>query len=309
MDIRQLQYFVEVADCGSYSLASQKLFVSQPALSKAIKNVEEEIGFSFFYTFQRKQKLTDEGKAFYEKTVKFLESYKDLIDTTYVDANVDKGHINVGLSIMGGPALFLHILPRFKERYPNITISIMERETTILKEELLKKTLDLAFIDLYHLKTPEDSDNFNIFPLVRSDMVVVTSVKNEMAKLHEVQYSELDEKQLILFNAGKGYSGQVENDMKKMGLRPNIVLSSSQWNLIMEMVSADMGVALCPYYIYKRFENPTICSVPLNEEMGKRVIGLIVNKESYRTRACSNFLQYASDVETYAEIKDLFLAR
>jgi DNA-binding transcriptional LysR family regulator len=67
MDIRQLNYFIQVADCGSYSLASQKLFVSQPALSKTIKNMEEELGITFFYTYQRRQHLTDAGQAFYDK--------------------------------------------------------------------------------------------------------------------------------------------------------------------------------------------------------------------------------------------------
>ena len=67
MDIRQLHYFIQVADCGNYSKASQKLFISQPALSKTIKNMEEEMGFTFFYTHQRKQHLTDAGQAFYDK--------------------------------------------------------------------------------------------------------------------------------------------------------------------------------------------------------------------------------------------------
>lgn len=52
MDIRQLAYFVQIAECGSYSLASQKLYITQPALSKVIKNMEEEMGFPFFYTYQ-----------------------------------------------------------------------------------------------------------------------------------------------------------------------------------------------------------------------------------------------------------------
>lgn len=306
MDIRQLQYFVQIADCGSYSLASQTLFVSQPALSKAIKSIEDEMGFKFFYTYQRRQKLTDAGQSFYEKAVNFLESYDTLINTTYLEAGVDKGHLNIGLSVMGGPALFSHLFPKFKEKYPQITVSVMEKESNNLKEEIIKKNLDLAFIDLYHIKEPEDTDNFDIFKLITSDMVVVASVDNELSKFKEVEYKALNERNLILFNDGDNYSSQVRNDMKIMGVKPNVVLSSTQWHFIIDMVANNLGVVLCPYYIFKKYNNPKICCIPLSQEFGKRDIGIIVRKETYRTRACMSFLEYAANPASYEEIKDQF---
>lgn len=306
MDIRQLQYFVQIADCGSYSLASQTLFVSQPALSKAIKSIEDEMGFKFFYTYQRRQKLTDAGQSFYEKAVNFLESYDTLINTTYLEAGVDKGHLNIGLSVMGGPALFSHLFPKFKEKYPQITVSVMEKESNNLKEEIIKKNLDLAFIDLYHIKEPEDTDNFDIFKLITSDMVVVASVDNELSKFKEVEYKALNERNLILFNDGDNYSSQVRNDMKIMGVKPNVVLSSTQWHFIIDMVANNLGVVLCPYYIFKKYNNPKICCIPLSQEFGKRDIGIIVRKETYRTRACMSFLEYAANPASYDEIKDQF---
>ena len=305
MDIRQLNYFVKVADCGSYSLASQKLFISQPALSKAIKNIEDEMGFTFFYTYQRRQKLTDAGQAFYEKAVKLLESYDELIKVTYLEAEIDKGHLNVGLSMAAGPALFTHVLPAFKKMYPQITFSVMEKETSILKEALIKRELDLAYIDVCHIKEPEDTDNFDIYRLLPSDIVLVASVDSPLAKLEEAQYSDLDGQRMILFNGGKEYSSQVENDMKELGVKPEIVLSSTQWNFILDMVASDMGAVVCPYYIYNKFKNPQICCIKLNEEIGKREIGLIVKKGDYRTRACMNFLKYAIEPSSYEGIAEL----
>lgn len=90
MDIRQLNYFVQVADCGSYSKAAQKLFISQAALSKTIKNMEEEMGFAFFYTHQRKQLLTEAGQAFYDKTVHFLGENRSEALNAFIDFTSDK---------------------------------------------------------------------------------------------------------------------------------------------------------------------------------------------------------------------------
>ena len=306
MDIRQLNYFVQVADCGSYSLASQKLFISQPALSKAIKNIEDEMGFTFFYTCQRKQKLTDAGQAFYEKAVKLLESYDELIKVTYLEEQIDKGHLNIGLSMAAGPALFTHIFPKFRKMYPQITFSVTEKETSILKDAILRKEIDLAYIDLNHIKEPEDTDNFDVYDLICSEMVVVVSSDNPMASKEQMRYEELDGKPVILFDGGKESSSQVENDMRNLGVKPEVVLSSTQWNFIMDMVASDMGVVLCPYYIYTKFANPKITCIRLNEEMGVRHIGMIVKKGDYRTRACMNFLKFATDANAYDEVLHLF---
>lgn len=303
MDIRQLNYFVQVADCGSFSLASQKLFVSQPALSKAIKNIEDEMGFSFFYTCQRKQKLTDAGQAFYEKAVKLLESYDELIKITYLEAEIDKGHLNVGLSVAAGAVLFSHVLPAFKNSFPKITFSVIEKETNVLKEALLKREIDLAYIDLYHIKEPEDTDNFDVYKLLRSDIVLAVSVDSPLASLKEAQYNDLDGQRLILFNGGKEFSGQVENEMRELGIKPEVVLTSTQWHFIMDMIASDMGAVLCPYYIYDKLKSPKIRCIQLNEKIGKREIGLIVKKGDYRTRACMNFLKMAIEPAAYDGMK------
>ncbi len=306
MDIRQLNYFVQVADCGSYSLASQKLFISQPALSKAIKNIEDEMGFTFFYTSQRKQKLTDAGQAFYEKAVKLLESYDELIKVTYLEEEIDKGHLSIGLSMAAGPALFTHVFPNFKRQYPQITFSVLEKETSVLKDALLRKEIDLAYIDLNHIREPEDTDNFDVFELIRSELVLAVSVENLMAEMEEIRYDELDGKRLILFDGGKDSSSQVELDMRNMGVKPEIVLSSTQWNFIMDMVASDMGAVICPYYIFSKFKTPKITYVRLNKEMANRDIGIIVKKGEYRTRACMNFLKYATENDAYDDVIHLF---
>lgn len=202
--------------------------------------------------------------------------------------------------------MFSHLFPKFKEKYPQITVSVMEKESNNLKEEIIKKNLDLAFIDLYHIKEPEDTDNFDIFKLITSDMVVVASIDNELSKFKEVEYKALNERNLILFNDGDNYSSQVRNDMKIMGVKPNVVLSSTQWHFIIDMVANNLGVVLCPYYIFKKYNNPKICCIPLSQEFGKRDIGIIVRKETYRTRACMSFLEYAANPASYDEIKDQF---
>ena len=79
MDIRELKYFIQIADSASYSSAAEKLYISQPALSKVIQKMEEELGYDLFFTHQRQQKLTSEGERFYYKASRLVDEYNDLL--------------------------------------------------------------------------------------------------------------------------------------------------------------------------------------------------------------------------------------
>ena len=137
MDIRQLKYFVQVADSGPYSLASQKLFVSQPALSKTIKGIEEELGFTLFYSHQRRQYLTDRGQILYDKAVHLIKEYNSLMETAYDESGIEKGHLTIGMSgSTGSSSLFGHIYPGFAANHPMIDFTTVEKVTSILKEEI-----------------------------------------------------------------------------------------------------------------------------------------------------------------------------
>lgn len=302
MDIRQLNYFVQVADCGNYSLASQKLFVSQPALSKTIKNMEDELGFTFFYTYQRKQKLTDAGQAFYEKAVKLLKEYDELMQMTYDEAGIDKGHVNIGLSTAAGPALFGHIFPDFREKYPLIEFSLIEKDTNILKDEILRKDIDVAIIDLRHI-SPDERDLYDIVELATSDIVIAACVDNPLAKYEAISYSDLDGKNFILYNKSAAASDQMLMDIKNSNARPRIAFSSSQWYLIFEMVSANIGVVAVPYYIYNKLRFPKITAIPIEGDTGRRTIGLIAKRDDNMSRACRTFIKYASNKDLYIDLE------
>ena len=301
MDIRQLHYFVQVADCGNFSLASQKLFVSQPALSKTIKNMEDELGFTFFYTYQRRPCLTDAGQAFYEKAVNLLKEYDALMEMTYDEAGIDKGHIKIGLSTAAGPALFSHIYPKFSEKYPLINFTLEEKDTNVLKDEILKKDIDVAFIDLKHMHK-EEEDLFDIYELVKSDIIVVTSENNPLAKYERIAYTDLDGKDIILYSGGRMNADQMETDIRSSNAKPHVVFSSSQWYLIFELISANIGVVTAPYYIYDKLKAPGITAIPLDDENKTRTIGMITKRDDHKSRACRTFVNFASDCTLYDDM-------
>ncbi len=302
MDIHQLYYFVQVAECGSYSVASHKLFVSQPALSKAVKRLEEELGFSFFYTYQKKQWLTDAGQVFYEKAIHLLKEYDNLLEITNDKATIDRGHINIGLCSEAGIELFSHIFPSFRKAYPLINFTIFENSSFILKEKVFRGSIDLAFVDI----SEEDDDNgtFDLHELTRNDLVVVASNDNPISKIESIHYSDINGIDYIAFNENQQSLRLVDKLLQRDDIKVNTILSSSHWHFIFEMVAANVGVTIAPVLTYKKFANPSIKAIPLEEPEGKGKIALIAKKDVIHSRALEVFLDYATNTELYKGITE-----
>ena len=302
MDIRQLKYFVQVADSGTYSLASQKLFVSQPALSKTIKGIEEELGFTLFYSHQRRQYLTDRGQILYDKAVHLIKEYNSLMETAYDESGIEKGHLTIGMSgSTGSSSLFGHIYPGLAAKHPMIDFTTVEKATSTLKEEIYKRDIDAAYIDLMYLRKDEEN-LFDIYKIVESDLVAVVSAANPFASINSLKYTDFNEKPLILFQSEDTSSNQLALDIRTSVSKPRLLMTSSQWHFIFDLVEVDLGMTIAPYYIFERLRVPGIKYVPIDEPSARRTIALIAKKDENRSRVLKAFIEYASKPKYYQDL-------
>ncbi|MNJ54812.1 HTH-type transcriptional regulator CynR [compost metagenome] len=105
MDIRQLQYLIEVARFGSFTMAADALYITQPAISKAIKSMEEELGVVLFDRLGKRVELTDAGRIIAGQAQQIVASFQNLTSELDDLRNLKKGHIRIGLPPMVGAAL------------------------------------------------------------------------------------------------------------------------------------------------------------------------------------------------------------
>ena len=124
MDIRQLRYFMAVAKAGSYSAAAAELNVAQPTLSISVRNLEQELGVTLFYTFDRRQHLTDEGERLLAGAQRLMEDYRRTIEEVQNTAGTAAGNLSVGLPPLMGTLYFAELIPEFAKKYPNMPAEI-----------------------------------------------------------------------------------------------------------------------------------------------------------------------------------------
>ena len=144
MDIRQLNYFMAVAQAGSFSKAAENLTVSQPTLSVAVKKLEEELGVRLFYSFNREQRLTDEGLRLMNGARRLMDVYQQTVEDVRVMDHNTEGSFTLGLSPLFGACFFGNLLPGFAAAYPNIHIEIVEDGANRIDEKVARGEVDLG---------------------------------------------------------------------------------------------------------------------------------------------------------------------
>lgn len=290
MDIKQISYFMAVAQEGSFSRAAEKLEVSQPTLSMAVKKLEEELGAELFYSFNRRQNLTDEGLRLKEGAAKLLEVYQETIENVKLSDYVGSGAVTLWLSPLFGACFFGDLIPSFSAAYPNIKINMLEDGANKIDELVEKGEVDLAVT----LNT-ERMASFASCHFSTQRNVALLHKKHPLANAKSITVADLKEDSFAIFNQDFILNRQIMSACHAAGFRPKIALLSSQWDFMVELVSRNRAVSILPKPVLDKHPDPNVVCVPLMDSMKYWDIVLAWNKQKYMSKSCRLFLDYVKE--------------
>lgn len=301
MDIRQLNYFLTVARAETYSLAASKLSVSQPALSISIKNLEEELGVKLFYTFGRKQMLTDEGKRLKEKAQVLLDLYQETVEDVKLTDSNSAGTITIGIPPIVGTIYLSELIIDFNTVYPNVKINIVEDGCQKLDAMLQNGEIDIECT----LPTARTSE-FDFLPFTKQNNVAIVNKDHRFATRKSITLAELRDEYFAIFNDNFILHQQIITGCHKAGFYPKIAILTSQWDFMVEMAAHNRAVAILPEPIMKKYPNPEVSYVPFADDMQYWEIILAWNKKRYLSKTCRMLLKHIlnnrPDIKSTAKI-------
>jgi DNA-binding transcriptional LysR family regulator len=250
MELRQLKYFVTVAEELQFSSASRKLLVSQPALSQQIKLLETELGVDLFIKVQRqiyrKVALTQEGEAFLKHAQKILQ----LCDKAKMEIKsraFSKKTLKLGTYRMLVGQRILDILALFSEKFPDLDIEIVELPTFLnVQEALLDETIDFGISVL-----PLHYKELDAILLKKSELSVILPQNHALAQQETLTLEQLHQEKWIEINASfHPIFEEVEKLCIKAGFnrRPNIVQEVSSLEIMAQLVGMGKGIAFVPSF-------------------------------------------------------------
>ncbi|HWJ80147.1 MAG TPA: LysR family transcriptional regulator [Niallia sp.] len=286
MEIRQLLYFVEVVKQKNMTKASEKLHISQPALSKAIKGLEEEMGVTLILRSNKTHQLTDAGSIVFEYAQKIIRQVEEMSSTLHDMTNLTRGSINIGIPPIIGSLYFPRVISAFHKAYPNIHINIKEygAAKVVKSVEEGEFEIGIAVLPLYH-------DSFHIFHLVKEEMKLIVHESHPLAHRKTVQLNELKEEEFIFYSEEFALYEIMWNKCIQAGFEPNIIFKSSQWDFMIEIVAANLGISILPESICNRANNNQVRYITL-EPITNWELAIITKKDRYLSVAGRRFIDF-----------------
>lgn len=284
MEIRALRAFVEVVRQGGFSNAAKAVFATQSTISKAVKQLELEIGAPLLDRLGHKTRLTEVGEIVYQRAIRILAERENLLAELEELRGLKRGVLRLGLPPVGSAPLFAPLFAAYRSLYPGIDIHLVEHGAERLEELLLSGEVDLIASLL------PISNAFGWQEVRKEPLVVLLSEHDGLASRGSVRLRDLKDLPFILFQAGFALNRVILDACQREGLVPNISAQSSQLDFIVELVAAGMGIAFLPQMIAEQRPHPHVRCLRLDEPQTDFHIAMIWRRDVYISQAAQAWL-------------------
>lgn len=237
MNFRKLNIFYETASSLNMTEVARKLYISQPSVSQAIKELENELGITLFDRIGKKIYLTHEGNIYLKYVKRILNLYDEATVILENTQNNIQGKIIVGASTTIGAYVLPNIIKSFLTRNKGVDISIVIENTSIIEKLLLDNKVDIAFVEgnVY-------AKEILVQELWEDKLIFIKSTSNENLK-----YSKGDKLPIIMREEGSGTRELVESNLKINQIEYNISMELGNTEAILNVVEVGLGIACVPY--------------------------------------------------------------
>nr|WP_236545077.1 LysR family transcriptional regulator [Tenacibaculum maritimum] len=251
---------------GSITKASEKLFLSQPALSHQLKKMEEEIGLKVFNRLNKKLLLTEAGEILYKTSEKLLISFSLLNAKLDELKKGEKKEIRLTTECYTCYHWLPNVVQKFKKRKPDINVQINIEATQKPLQFLSEGKIDLAIVS-----NKSHTSSIHFEPLISDKMVIVTSKENSLAAFENLELSDLKEQNLIIYDIPEEKNYVLTNILKNDINWVNSIQKVQLTEAIIQLVSANLGISIMAEWAITPFlTNNNLKSIPFKNNQGKR---------------------------------------
>lgn len=242
MDLRQLRYFVTLAETLNFHRASERLHISQPPLTVAIKKLETSLGVTLFERGSRGVRLTDAGEAALRPARAALEQAAMVAIAAKSGHQGQSGKISVGFVGSAISDALPRIIPNFRQRFPEVELHLEEMTSVSIVQALAERQIDVGLVRL-PLLHPSD---LQVTPIEKDELVVALRAEHPLADRKHIELATLKDEPLILHSDVSVLRTVVMLACQAAGFTPRIAQSAKQVQTLLSLVQSGLGIALVP---------------------------------------------------------------
>ena len=287
LELRQLEYFQMASRLKNITRAAQRLRVSQPNITVAIKKLEAELGILLFDRSQKQLSLTPEGAVFLNRIEMALRCIEDAVLEVNDYKQLQKGTIKIGIPPMMGAYLFPKIFSGFQHLHQGLDVLLFEEGSMSIREMLERDELDFGIVIISNVPS-----TLNVLPMSRSQLMACVQSDSAIARKKSITPKDIAKSNLIMMKEGSYLREILQGKLRQLKITPNVVLESSQIVTIKGLVAHGVGIAFLLDFICDSTNG--ISAVPLAEPIFVD-IGLAWKKDRYVSKAAQAFIDFCSE--------------
>lgn len=294
--LRQLQYFVAVAEQGSVTRAAQNLSISQSSVTEALKELESDLGVELFDRHPRGLSITHNGHQFLRHATKILATVSDARTSFSAKQSAGGGKLNIGVTSLVAGYVLSDLLARYRRACPDVEVSAIEDNGGYLEHLLIGGELDVAVMVISNLRDRMalqaeilETSPYRLWlpmghPLVSADIIGVADISRE--PLIMLTIDEIEE------NTGKLLSA--------LGARPHVAFRTRSVEAVRSLVATGAGIALLPDLVYRPWslEGDRIESRDVSGSLPVVQVGIVWRKGSSLPQAARDFVGIAETMRS-----------
>ena len=287
MEIRHIKYFIAVAEELNFGRAAERLNISQPPLSRQIKQLEDGIGAELFYRTKQKVELTDSGKVFLDYSYKILEKIDQACKDTINAGEGKQGSIYISYASATNETL-MQIITLFNKQFPEVKLYLHQSFSSKILEDLENDEIQIGVL------APFENKSLNYKTISSSPYGVVLPISHRLAnRSTPIHIKELANDSFITSSQNSIYFYHIKSICNQAGFDPKVSQEALGLSSIISCVAAEMGVSIVSKLTAEQYPNPKIVYkelIPTTE-----LQTCLVWRKDEKSATVQSFLDFAED--------------
>ncbi len=285
MNLRHLKIFVTVCDCGSITAAANKLFVSQPSVSAAIREIETEFQVKLFDRISKKLYLSEAGKQLLEQA-RYLISQYDSLEAGLRNWEME-GILRIGSSITIGNRFLPASVANFKKTHGKIRVKVAINSSEKIESMILDNELDLALIE-----GEPHHKNLVSSVFLQDELLIICAVNHPLANGGQITLEQLADSDMLLREKGSGTRELFDHTMALQNINVEPVWESVSTQALIRAVETGLGLSVLPYWLVQdALSSHTVSSLRIPGIRFQRNYHIIHHCDKYISAPMRDFIE------------------
>lgn len=272
IDLRQFRYFLAVSEELNFGRAALRLHISQPPLSRQIRQLEDQLGVELFLRSKAGVTLTDAGVAFLPEVRRTLVQAEKAVAVAKSALGADCGQFVVGYTTVFDRSAIPDVVDRLRHHFPNWRIVTRGKHSISLVRDVKNGTMDAAFIGLY-----TDPQGLTVETILEEPLVVALSAKHRLAQKRSLDFDDLRGEPMFWFERrlNPGFYDHCQAFFEQIDFKPNSIPEPPDHHIMLGLIAEGEGIALIPASL-QNVKRQGVFFRPLKEESSKLSMGIAV---------------------------------